>query len=592
MQPLDADFLEEGANPLRSATVHRQGQDDHRLVGEDRLQIVEGRHFLATGGAPGGPDVEDHHLAAEIGELRGPALHVHELQLGHGRAHLDGTDLDGLCQPRRSGDEEAQESEQTKTSFDHDSTAVEGMKDNGDKAAKDLWGGHFASGPAPLMEQINASIDFDKRLYAHDIAGSIAHARMLAATGIITEAERDAIIAGLERIRDSIEKGAFAFSRALEDIHLNIEARLTEMIGEPGRKLHTARSRNDQVATDFRLWVRDAVDRVDALLRALQAVLIDRAEEHAATVMPGFTHLQAAQPVTFGHHLLAYVEMLGRDRSRFADARRRMNECPLGAAALAGTGFPIDRETTARELGFDRPAANSIDAVSDRDFALDYLASAAICAVHLSRFAEELVLWSTPQFGFVRMAEAFTSGSSIMPQKRNPDAAELVRAKSGRVIGHLNGLLVVLKGLPLAYSKDMQEDKEGVFDAADTLELCLAAMAEMVRGMTVFPERMREAAGVGYTTATDLADWLVREKGVPFRDAHAIAARAVALAESRGCGLEDLAIEDLRGIDPRLEEGALDVLSVEKSVASRRSFGGTAPERVREAIAAARKRFL
>ncbi len=466
------------------------------------------------------------------------------------------------------------------------------MKDNGDKAAKDLWGGHFASGPAPLMEQINASVDFDKRLWAHDIAGSIAHARMLAATGIISVAERDAILAGLERIRDSIERGEFPFSRALEDIHLNIEARLTEMIGEPGRKLHTARSRNDQVATDFRLWVRDAVDRADALLRALQAVLIDRAEEHAATVMPGFTHLQAAQPVTFGHHLLAYVEMLGRDRARFADTRRRMNECPLGAAALAGTGFPIDREATAHELGFDRPAANSIDAVSDRDFALDYLASAAICAVHLSRFAEELVLWSTPQFGFVRMAEAFTSGSSIMPQKRNPDAAELVRAKSGRVIGHLNGLLVVLKGLPLAYSKDMQEDKEGVFDAADTLELCLAAMAEMVRGMTVFPERMREAAGVGYTTATDLADWLVREKGVPFRDAHAIAARAVALAESRGCGLEDLGLEELRAIDPRLEEGALEVLSVESSVASRKSFGGTAPERVREAIAAARKRFL
>ncbi len=466
------------------------------------------------------------------------------------------------------------------------------MKDGRNKAARDLWGGHFASGPAPLMEQINASIDFDKRLYAHDIAGSVAHARMLAATGIIGEAERDAILEGLERIRERIEKGAFPFSRALEDIHLNIEARLTEMIGEPGRRLHTARSRNDQVATDFRLWVRDAVDRADTLLRELQAVLLDRAEEHAATVMPGFTHLQAAQPVTFGHHLMAYVEMFGRDRSRFSDARRRMNECPLGAAALAGTSFPIDREMTARELGFDRPAANSIDAVSDRDFALDYLAAAAICAVHLSRFAEELVLWSTPQFGFVRMAEAFTSGSSIMPQKRNPDAAELVRAKSGRVIGHLQALLVVLKGLPLAYSKDMQEDKEGVFDAADTLELCLAAMAEMVRGMTVFPERMREAAGVGYTIATDLADWLVREKGVPFRDAHAVAARAVALAERRGCGLEELSLEDLRGIDPRLDQGVFEVLSVEKSVASRKSFGGTAPERVREAIAAARKRFL
>ncbi len=466
------------------------------------------------------------------------------------------------------------------------------MKDGRKKAAKDLWGGHFESRPAPLMEQINASVDFDKRLWAHDIAGSVAHARMLAAAGIIGEAERDAILDGLARIRDGIEKGEFPFSRALEDIHLNIEARLTEMIGEPGRKLHTARSRNDQVATDFRLWVRDAIDRVDDLLRRLQAVLIDRAEEHAATVMPGFTHLQAAQPVTFGHHLMAYVEMFGRDRSRFGDARRRLDECPLGAAALAGTSFPIDREATARELGFARPMANSIDAVSDRDFALDYLASAAICAVHLSRFAEEVVLWSTPQFGFVRMPEAFTSGSSIMPQKRNPDAAELVRAKSGRVIGHLNALLVVLKGLPLAYSKDMQEDKEGVFDTADTLELCLAATAEMVAGMTVFPERMREAAGAGYTIATDLADWLVREKGVAFRDAHGIAARTVALAEKRGCGLEDLGLEDLRAIDPRLDEGVLEVLSVEKSAASRKSYGGTAPERVREAVAAARKRFL
>ncbi len=592
MQPLDADLLEEGADPLGAAAVHRQGEDDHRFLGEDRLQIVEGRHLLATGLAPGGPDVEDHHLAAEVGELRGIALHVQERQIGHGRPHLHGGDLEGPHRIRRDDEEPDQKDEQTETSFDHDSTAVNHMKEERKKAARDLWGGHFAGGPAPLMEQINASIDFDKRLWAHDVAGSIAHARMLAAAGIIAEAERDAIIAGLERIRDSIAQGEFAFSRALEDIHLNIEARLTEMIGEPGRKLHTARSRNDQVATDFRLWVRDAVDRADALLRALQAVLIDRAEEHAATVMPGFTHLQAAQPVTFGHHLLAYVEMFGRDRSRFADARRRLNECPLGAAALAGTGFPIDREATARELGFDRPMANSIDAVSDRDFALDYLASAAICAVHLSRFAEELVLWSTPQFGFVRMAEAFSSGSSIMPQKRNPDAAELVRAKSGRVIGRLDALLIVLKGLPLAYSKDLQEDKEGVFDAADTLELCLAATAEMVRGMTIFPERMREAAGVGYTTATDLADWLVREKGVPFRDAHAIVARVVALAESRGCGLEDLSIEDLRGIDPRLDEGVFEVLSVEKSVTSRKSFGGTAPERVREAIAAARERFL
>jgi len=460
------------------------------------------------------------------------------------------------------------------------------------RTARQLWGGHFEADAAPLMQRINASIDFDRRLWAQDIAGSMAHARMLAACGIISGADRDAILEGLERIRGEIERGEFVFRPELEDIHLAIEARLTELVGEPGRRLHTARSRNDQVATDFRMWVRDAIDRADGLLRALQAVLIDLAEEHAATVMPGFTHLQAAQPVTFGHHLMAYVEMFGRDRSRFRDARARLQECPLGAAALAGTSFPIDRETTARELGFERPCANSIDAVSDRDFALDYLAAAAICAVHLSRLAEELVLWSTPQFGFVRMSEAFSSGSSIMPQKRNPDAAELVRGKSGRVIGHLTGLLVVLKGLPLAYSKDLQEDKEGVFDAADTLELCLEATREMVRTMTVHPDAMRRAAGVGYTTATDLADWLVREKGVPFRDAHAIVGRVVRLAEERGTTLEALAPEKLRGIDPRLDEGALRVLSVEQSVASRRSVGGTAPERVREAIRAARVRYL
>ncbi len=459
------------------------------------------------------------------------------------------------------------------------------------RGGRSMWGGHFKADPAPLMAQINASVGFDKRLAAHDIAGSVAHARMLAAVGLLSAADCAAILEGLERIRVEIEAGAFTFSSELEDIHLNIESRLTDLVGEPGRRLHTARSRNDQVATDFRLWVRDAIDRADGLARDLQGVLLDLAEAHAGTVMPGFTHLQAAQPVTFGHHLLAYVEMLGRDRSRLADARRRLNESPLGAAALAGTSFPIDRAMTAAELGFDRPAANSIDAVSDRDFALEYLAAAAICAVHLSRLAEELVLWSTPQFGFVRMPEAFTSGSSIMPQKRNPDAAELVRGKSGRVLGHLQALLVVLKGLPLAYSKDMQEDKEGVFDAADTLELCLAASAAMLAGVTVFPERMRAAAGVGHTTATDLADWLVRARGVPFREAHGVAARAVKLAEDRGCGLEDLSPADLEGLDARLDGEALEVLGPERSVASRLSFGGTAPERVREAVAAARARW-
>ena len=460
------------------------------------------------------------------------------------------------------------------------------------KGGRALWGGHFETDPAPLMAQINASIGFDKRLAAHDLAGSRAHARMLAATGVITDAERDAILGGLDQIGAAIAAGTFEFTTELEDIHFNIEQRLTDLVGEPGRRLHTARSRNDQVATDFKLWVRDAMDRADGRMQALQLVLLRLAREHAGTVMPGFTHLQAAQPVTFGHHLLAYVEMLGRDRSRMADARRRLNECPLGAAALAGTSFPIDRAMTAAELGFDRPAANSIDAVSDRDFALDYLAAAAVCAVHLSRLAEELVLWSTPQFGFVRMPEAFTSGSSIMPQKRNPDAAELVRGKSGRILGHLQGLLVVLKGLPLAYSKDMQEDKEGVFDAADNLELCLAAGAAMLDGVTVNAERMHAAAGVGFTTATDLADWLVRAKGVPFREAHGTAARAVKLAEGKGCGLEALTLAELQAVDARIDAGALGVLGVDNSVASRRSLGGTAPELVLAAVAAAEARFL
>ena len=457
--------------------------------------------------------------------------------------------------------------------------------------ARNLWGGHFASDPAPLMAKINASISFDKRLWPHDIVGSKAHATMLAAQGIITDTDRDAIVAGLDSIASEIGAGRLEFDPALEDIHLNIEARLTDAIGEPGRRLHTARSRNDQVATDFKLFVRDAMDRSIGLLTSLTHTISHMSEQHAAVVMPGFTHLQAAQPVTFGHHLLAYGEMLMRDISRFADARRRLNECPLGAAALAGTSFPIDRDATSSALGFDRPAANSIDAVSDRDFALDYLAAAAITAVHLSRLAEELVLWSTPQFGFVKMAEAFTSGSSIMPQKRNPDAAELVRGKSGRVLGHLQALMVTLKGLPLAYSKDMQEDKEGVFDAVDTLELCLAATTAMLASMTVEPERMRAAAGLGYTTATDLADWLVRAKGAAFRDAHGIAARAVKAAEERGCGLHELDGATLAAIDPRLDGNASRLLDVDASVASRSSFGGTAPERVRAAARELRQRL-
>ena len=442
------------------------------------------------------------------------------------------------------------------------------------------------------MEQINASIGFDKRLYAHDLAGSRAHARMLAAVGLLSDGERDAILNGLDAIAARIEAGDFDFSPGLEDIHMNIEARLTEAIGEPGRKLHTARSRNDQVATDFRLWLRDAIDGIDGLLRDLQRVLLDRAALHHDWVMPGFTHLQAAQPVTFGHHLMAYVEMFGRDRGRFADARKRLNECPLGSAALAGTSFPIDREATAAELGFERPTENSIDSVSDRDFALEFLSAAAITAVHLSRLAEELVLWSTPQFGFVRMSEAFSSGSSIMPQKRNPDAAELLRGKSGRIVGSLNALLMTLKGLPLAYSKDMQEDKEPVFDAADTLRLCLAAGSAMIETMTADRAAMRAAAGVGYTTATDLADWLVQKLDLPFRKAHAAAAKAVRMAEESGVDLADLKLHQLQSIEPDVTAEIFDVLTVERSVASRTSFGGTAPGCVLDAVARAKSRYL
>jgi argininosuccinate lyase len=455
-----------------------------------------------------------------------------------------------------------------------------------------MWGGRFSRGPAEIMERINASIGFDQKLHAQDIAGSRAHAAMLVATGIITPADGAQIDAGLAAVAAEIAAGSFAFRVDREDIHLNVEARLAELIGPAAGRLHTARSRNDQVATDFRLWVRDAMDRLEAKLHLLQAALIDQAERHAATVMPGFTHLQAAQPVTFGHHMLAYVEMTGRDRSRLADARRRLNECPLGAAALAGTSFPIDRAMTAAALGFDRPTANSLDSVSDRDFALDYLSTAAILAQHLSRLAEEIVIWSSAQFRFVRLSDAFTTGSSIMPQKRNPDAAELTRAKTGRVTGALVALLMVMKGLPLAYSKDMQEDKEQVFDAAESIELAVDAMAGMIADLHVEEAHMAAAAGAGFATATDLADWLVRRLNLPFREAHHVTGRVVKLAEDRGIGLESLSLADLRQIHPGIEADALEVLGVAHSVASRTSHGGTAPMRVREAAALARKRFL
>jgi len=448
-----------------------------------------------------------------------------------------------------------------------------------------MWGGRFATGPDAIMEEINASIGFDQRLYRQDIAGSIAHATMLAQVGILSEADRDAIVTGLKAVEREIETNSFTFSRALEDIHMNVESRLKELIGEAAGRLHTARSRNDQVATDFRLYVRDAIDMFLAQIRALQLALVDRAEQEAATIMPGFTHLQNAQPVTFGHHLLAYVEMLGRDHGRFSDARRRLNESPLGSAALAGTPYPIDRDATAAALGFDRPTANSLDAVSDRDFILETLSGASLCAMHLSRFAEELVIWSSAQFGFVKLSDKFTTGSSIMPQKRNPDAAELIRAKVGRIMGALTALMMVMKGLPLAYSKDMQEDKEVAFDALSSLSLSLAAMTGMVEDLAPNRERMRASANAGFSTATDVADWLVRQANIPFREAHHITGQIVALAERRGVSLEDLATEDFRSIDARIDDRIHDVLSVESSVAARRSYGGTAPENVAAQVA-------
>jgi argininosuccinate lyase len=452
-----------------------------------------------------------------------------------------------------------------------------------------MWGGRFAEGPSALMREINASIGFDKRLWRQDIEASRVHIAMLAAQGIVSQEDADAIEEGLDRIEDEYAEGGVPEDQALEDIHMHVEHRLAELIGPAAGRLHTARSRNDQVATDFRLWVRDALDATDAGLAALQRVLVDRAAEHADSVMPGFTHLQSAQPVTLGHHLMAYYEMLRRDRSRFADARTRLNESPLGSAALAGTSFPVDREAAALALGFDRPTANSLDAVSDRDFALDYLMAATQCALHLSRLAEELILWASQMFGFVRLSDSFSTGSSIMPQKRNPDAAELVRGHSGRIAGAMVSLVTTMKGLPLAYSKDMQDDKEPVFEAYDLLALSIAAMAGMVGSVTFDTNRMRAAAEAGHATATDLADWLVRAAGVPFREAHHITGRAVKLADERGVPLWELAPEDLAAIDPRIGADAFDVLSVDASVKSRTSFGGTAPSQVRKRIEAARK---
>lgn len=453
-----------------------------------------------------------------------------------------------------------------------------------------LWGGRFAAGPAEIMTEINASIDFDVRLYRQDISGSRAHCNMLLNCGIIDKADAHAILNGLDQIETEITDGNFTFSRALEDIHMNVESRLRELIGPAAGRLHTARSRNDQVATDFRLWVRDAVDALDLGLAALQDALLDKADAHTDAVMPGFTHLQSAQPVTFGHHMMAYYEMIDRDRDRLQSDRKRMNLSPLGAAALAGTSFPIDRQQTAAALGFDGPMRNSLDAVSDRDFALDYLSSATILAMHLSRLAEELVIWSSAQFAFVRLSDSFSTGSSIMPQKRNPDAAELVRGKIGRISGAFIALTTMMKGLPLTYSKDMQEDKEPVFDVADSLALIVPAMTGMIRDLTVNAPAMAAAAGSGFATATDLADWLVRCLGLPFRDAHHITGELVHRAEQRQIGLSDLTLEEMQDVEPGITEDIFNVLTVEASVKSRVSDGGTAPDQVRKAIQAAKKR--
>ncbi|WP_370228424.1 argininosuccinate lyase [Cognatishimia sp.] len=454
-----------------------------------------------------------------------------------------------------------------------------------DKTSNQMWGGRFAAGPDAIMEAINASIGFDQRMAAQDIAGSRAHAAMLAKAGIITDSDAEAIREGLLTVLSEIDSGRFNFSTALEDIHMNVEARLKEIIGEPAGRLHTGRSRNDQVATDFKLWVRDQLDATDGALVALIKALLAQAEQGADWVMPGFTHLQTAQPVTWGHHMMAYVEMFGRDLSRIRDARARMNESPLGAAALAGTSFPIDRHMTAEALGFDRPAANSLDAVADRDFALEFLGAASICAMHLSRLSEELVIWSSAQFCFVTLSDRFSTGSSIMPQKKNPDAAELIRAKVGRIFGANTGLMMVMKGLPLTYSKDMQEDKEQVFDAADNLMLALAAMEGMVKDMTGNRDSLAAAAGSGFSTATDLADWLVRALNMPFRDAHHVTGSLVAMAESRGCDLPDLSLADMQSVHGDITEDVFSVLTVENSVASRTSYGGTAPSQVRSQIA-------
>src|SRR5215472_1623333 len=617
-QPTNADVLEPGARLVGIAGVDIDRDHFERRPAEFSLERIERRHLLATGHAPGGPQIEQHRTPAPIGEAVLAPPRVPEGEVGQAQRRIG---------DRERGHFPARQRRQALRQVDRARAGLVGRialqrpdpvyrrqsgGDAGDTAGHDhgkpllamgsrgvfgsghsrrnlgrramsnkMWGGRFRTNPDAVMEDINASVDFDRHLFRQDIAGSQAHAAMLAKQGIITADDARKITHGLDTILSEIESGKFKFKRALEDIHMNVEGRLAELIGPAAGRLHTARSRNDQVATDFRLWLRDAIDEIGGALADYQRALARQALDHAATVMPGLTHLQPAQPVTFGHHLLAYVEMAARDRGRFADARARLNECPLGSGALAGTSFPIDRTMTAKALGFARPTANSLDAVADRDFVLETLSACAITAVHLSRLAEEIVIWSSPLTGLVRLSDKFTTGSSMMPQKRNPDAAELVRAKTGRVVGALVGLMMVIKALPLAYQKDLQEDKEGAIDAIRALALSLTAMTGMVGDIQPDAARMAAAAAEGYSTATDLADWLVRTLKLPFREAHHIAGRIVAKAAEQGIALDQVPLKVMQAIEPRINKSVFDVLSVANAVKSRAAYGGTAPKNVR-----------
>ena len=611
---MNSDFLQPSLRLVRIARIDIDGHHLKSGATEALLQCVERRHFLAAGDTPGSPQVEQDGTPAPMLQSQRLAIGVLEREIGQAQRGLGNVNGSHLATrkrrqflgqiddrtagwvaahiaregrnpvyPRQPNDDSGDSARQNHgEAFFGEARLGASHERFGECAMSNkMWGGRFTSGPDDIMEEINASIDFDRHLYRQDIAASKAHAEMLAKQGIITAEDAKKIAHGLDTILSEIEAGKFSFKRALEDIHMNVEGRLSELIGEAAGRLHTARSRNDQVATDFRLWMRDTIDGLDAALAGFQRALADKALTHAATVMPGLTHMQTAQPVTFGHHLLAYVEMVARDRGRFADARKRLNESPLGAAALAGTSFPLDRDMTAKALGFDRPMANSLDAVSDRDFVIETLAAASITAVHLSRLAEEIVIWTSPLTGLVRLSDKFTTGSSIMPQKRNPDAAELVRAKTGRVIGALNALLIVMKGLPLAYAKDMQEDKEGAMDSLAALSLSIAAMTGMIGDLEPETARMKKAAGEGYATATDLADWMVRTLKIPFRDAHHHTGRIVAKAAEAGIALHRLPLATMREVEPRIGDDVFSVLSVDRSVKSRSSFGGTAPKNVR-----------